>query len=250
MGLEESNIWLICGDAFEQIKLIPSESIDLILTDPPYDNTVYMQGLSYEQKTFLAKEFKRVLKQSGNLALFCGYEDKWKWYNILTRNKLKFVREIIWVYNNPSGFRPMARKGIRKFIAAHETILWFVKSKEYYFNNSGLVEKDWVEHPAFAGFMRLSGKEGLPTKKLNVTPKPLAIAKILVNRLSKENDFVLDPFAGYGTFAIAALMLKRNFVGLEIRPEIHKIAVKRIKKFQTMKLSDFLKGKAIRREAK
>ncbi|MEM5879637.1 MAG: hypothetical protein QXU74_04070 [Candidatus Aenigmatarchaeota archaeon] len=38
MGLEESNVWLICGDAFEQIKLIPSESIDLILTDPPYDN--------------------------------------------------------------------------------------------------------------------------------------------------------------------------------------------------------------------
>ncbi|MEM5802629.1 MAG: DNA methyltransferase, partial [Candidatus Aenigmatarchaeota archaeon] len=131
MGLEESKVWLICEDAFEQIKLIPSESIDLILTDPPYDNTAYMQSLSYEQRIFLAKEFKRVLKQTGNLALFCGYEDKWKWYNILTRAKLKFVREIIWVYNNPSGFRPMARKGIRKFIAAHETILWFVRGKEY-----------------------------------------------------------------------------------------------------------------------
>ncbi|MEM5829742.1 MAG: hypothetical protein QW040_03760 [Candidatus Aenigmatarchaeota archaeon] len=77
MGLEESNVWLICGDAFEQIKLIPSESIDLILTDSPYDNTAYMQGLSHKEKIFLAKEFKRVLKQTGNLALFCGYEDKW-----------------------------------------------------------------------------------------------------------------------------------------------------------------------------
>ncbi|MEM5855209.1 MAG: site-specific DNA-methyltransferase, partial [Candidatus Aenigmatarchaeota archaeon] len=157
---------------------------------------------------------------------------------------------IIWVYNNPSGFRPMARKGIRKFIAAHETILWFVQGKEYYFNNSGLVEKDWIEHPAFAGFVRLSGKEGLPTQKLGVTPKPLLIAEMLVNRLSKENDFVLDPFAGYGTFAIASLMLKRNFIGLEIRPEIYKIALNRIKKFQTMKLSDFLKGRMIRRKVK
>ncbi|MEM5883008.1 MAG: hypothetical protein QXQ77_02075, partial [Candidatus Aenigmatarchaeota archaeon] len=85
IGLEESNVWLICGDAFEQMKLIPSKSIDLILTYPPYDNTAYMQGLNYEQKLFLAKEFERVLKQTGNLSLFCSYEDKWKWYNILTR---------------------------------------------------------------------------------------------------------------------------------------------------------------------
>ncbi len=68
MGLEESNIWLICGDAFEQIKLIPSKSIDLIITDPHYDNTAYMQGLSHEQKHFLAKEFKRVHQKIGLLS--------------------------------------------------------------------------------------------------------------------------------------------------------------------------------------
>jgi DNA modification methylase len=137
------------GDAFELIKEIPDKSIDLVFTDPPYDQTEYMAELPDNKKKEIGKEFYRVLKRTGNLAIFCGYIDKWKWYNILTNIGFKFVREIIWVYPNPSGFRPMARNGIRKFIASHETILWFVKSDDYYFNSDGLVEPDWIEELGF-----------------------------------------------------------------------------------------------------
>lgn len=234
---------LLCGDAFEEIKKLKTNSIDLVLTDPPYDNTNYMEGLAGVQKRVIAEEFKRVLKPTGNIALFCGYEDKWKWYNIFSDLGFKFIREIIWVYKNPTGFMPMARIHLRKFIAAHETILWFVKSEDYYFNSEGLIEKDWFEHPAYGGIMRLRGVEELPAEKLGVTPKPLKIAEILVKRLSKENDLVLDPFMGTGTFAVACLKLKRNFIGFEIRKDIYEVAKKRVEKFMNKRnsfLNDFV----------
>ena len=223
------------GDAFKLIKEIPDNSVDLILTDPPYDRTEYMDSLSDSQKEEIAKEFYRVLKDSGNLALFCGFEDKWKWYNILTKIGFKFQREIIWCYTNPFkfGFKP------KKFIAAHETILWFSKTDNYYFNKEGRLEKDYILHYAFSGFVRLNGLENLPKEKYNVTPKPLKIAEILVNRLSKEGDLVLDAFMGLGTFAIASLRLKRNFIGFEIREDIFKMAKERIEKFKMKALKDY-----------
>jgi DNA modification methylase len=223
------------GDAFKLIKEIPDNSIDLILTDPPYDGPNYMPSLTDNQKEEMAKEFYRVLKDSGNLALFCGFEDKWKWYNILTKIGFKFQRELIWCYTNPFkfGFKP------KKFIPAHETILWFSKTNNYYFNKEGRLEKSYILHYAYIGIIRHRGLENLPKEKHDITPKPLKIAEILVNRLSKEGDLVLDPFAGYGTFAIASLKLKRNFIGFEIREEIFKIAKERIEKFRVKSLKDY-----------
>jgi DNA modification methylase len=239
----KERIKLINGDSFKILPTLEDNSIDLIFTDPPYDNTEYMPGISDKQKEILASEFKRLLKETGSLALFSGYEDKWKWYNILTNEGFHFVREIIWVYPNPTGFRPIARKGLRKFIASHETILWFVKDKEkYYFNNEGLVEKDWIEHNCFAGITRLRGVEGIPTEKMSVTPKPLKLARIIVNRLSPPNGLILDPFMGFGTFAIPCIEQNKRFIGIEIQEDIYKIAEKRVFNFYPKnKLEDFVK---------
>jgi len=217
------------GNAFELIKEIPDKSIDLILTDPPYDGTKYMKSLSENEKRTMALEFKRVLKDTGNIALFTGYNDKWKWYNILSEIGLKFIREIIWVYKNPSGFRVVPRGKLRKFIASHETILWFAKDEEkYYFNNDGLIELSWIEHNAFSGIIRLKGFENLPKEKMNVTPKPIKISDILVKRLCPKNGTILDPFMGFGTFGISSQKFGCNYIGFEIRKEIYEFAKKRL----------------------
>jgi len=143
------------GDAFKLIPLIKDSSIDLILTDPPYDAAeIYMPRLTDMQKREMAKQYWRVLKPTGNLATFCGYTDKYKWYQILNKN-FRYMRELIWVYKNPSHGKMRVVKQARKFIIAHESILWFAKSeKTHYFNNEGTVELTWFMHPAYSGLRR------------------------------------------------------------------------------------------------
>jgi DNA modification methylase len=237
----KERIKLINGDSFKILPTFENNSIDLILTDPPYDNTEYMPSLTDEQKEFMAKEFYRLLKPEGNLVVFCGLYDKFKWYNHLTKIGFKLVREIIWVYPNPN---KMMLPNLKKFIMAHETALWFIKDEEkYYFNKEGLMELDWFEHPAFAGIMRMRGAEKTPTEKMNVTPKPIKLARILVNRLSPPNGLILDPFMGFVTFAITCIEQNKRFIGIEIREDVFKVAEESIFNFYPKnKLEDFIKG--------
>lgn len=226
------------GDAFKLIKQVKDQSIDLILTDPPYDEAEqYMDRLTDMQKQEIAKEFIRVLKREGNIALFCGYVDQFKWWNILTSLGLKYKRQLIWVYRNPSLGKLRITECAKTFIMAHETILIFSKIEDSYFNNKGVVPISWFEHPAFSGFRRSA--EGNPQEKLGVTPKPLKLAQIIIERLCPPKGVVLDPFAGYGTFGIAAYSLDRHYIGFEIRPEIYDIAWKRIMRYKNKKITEF-----------
>ncbi len=232
------------GDAFKLIKEVRSNSIDLILTDPPYDKNLYMASLTDEQKQIMAKEFKRVLKPSGNLALFCGFYCKWKWYNFLIDVGLKFQQELIWVYPNPTLIR-IAQHSIKRFIPAHETILWFVKSDNYYFkkftktkeekDKKEFIELTWIKHKSFVGVIRLKGFENTPKEKLGVTPKPLKISDILVKRLCPKGGIILDPFMGTGTFGISAQKYGCNYIGFEIRPEIFEVAKRRLKNLMSFR---------------
>ena len=221
-------IKLIHGDAFKLIKDIPSKSIDLVFTDPPYKRSarVKLESLTGEQMKIMASEFFRVLKRTGNLALFCGMYDKWDWYRYLCDVGFKFKMELLWVYKNPSTIRFQTRQ----FVPAHGTILWFVKSDDYYFDNEKYIELSWMEHNAFVGITR--GKEFVPSEKLNVTPKPLKIAITIVKRLCPPNGTVLDPFAGLATFGIACKILERNYIGFEINKQYYEIALERLKKFE------------------
>ena len=232
------DIKLLLGDAKVLIKNIPDNSIDLVFIDPPYDQNLYMDRLTDMEKKFFVKQFKRVLKRTGNLAICCGFWGKFTWYNLATEEGFKLKREIIWVYKN-LGNKLTQR---RTFLAAHETILWFIKSKDYYFNEEGLVERDWIETPRLSGILRIKGLEKLPTEKLNITPKPLKLARIIIKRLCPENGTVLDCFAGTGTFAIPCIEQRKNFIGFEINEKIFKIAEERISKFYPKtKISDFYK---------
>lgn len=222
-----NDIKLIHGDAFKLIKQIDNDSVDLIFTDPPYKRTtqVNLKPLTSEQMFTIAKEFARVLKREGSCVLFCGMYDKWDWYNILTDVGFNYIMELLWVYRNPSTIRFQKRK----FVPAHDTILWFSKSDKYYFLEDSPIELSWFEHKAFVGWVR--GQEYIPKEKLNTTPKPLKIALTIVRRLCPPNGLVLDPFAGLGTFAIACKLLGRRYIGFEITEKYYKIALDRLSKF-------------------
>jgi DNA modification methylase len=64
------------------------------------------------------------------------------------------------------------------------------------------------------------------------TVKPLKLMSYLITMGSREGDIVLDPFSGTGTTCIVAMMLKRDYIGIEISPEYHEIALKRLEYFR------------------
>lgn len=200
--------------------------MDLIFTDPPYSNTNYYNQISNYKKEVLAREFKRVLKITGNLVLFCGMYCKWDWYNVLSKY-LKFHQELVWYYKNSSKIRCVSRK----FVPAHETLLWFTKSDKFYFKKQIPFGFTVIEHHTFSGFLR--GYEGLPKEKIGATAKPLKIAEIIVDRLCPEDGMVLDTFAGTGTFAIACKKLGKKYIGFEIDEKWFTLAKERIEKHKT-----------------
>ena len=84
------------GDALKLIKEIPDNSVDLILTDPPYDATNHIRTvrLTGMQRKILTEHFYRILKRTGNVIVFTGITDKFKWFNELS-NKFIFKRHCL-----------------------------------------------------------------------------------------------------------------------------------------------------------
>ena len=228
---EEDNCLLVRGDAIPLLQLLPTRYVDLILTDPPYDppddnpEQTYMRGLSGIQKKVVAKQYARILKWTGSVFTFCGYTDMFKWYELFKMHGMIFCRHLVWCYSNCTSMR---FTGVRRFKSAFDEILWFARSRDWYFDTSGNVELNWFNEPSFVGWRRSA--EDNPEEKIGVTPKPLKILRTAVKRLSPKKGVVLDPFMGLGSSGIASLQLGRKFIGFEIRKDVFKLAVERIKR--------------------
>lgn len=227
--LEVNKIHL--GDCYELIKQIPDNSIDLILTDPPYDfhcGTINKTGIfknryvapgkeivnmninsGYDMS--ILKEFIRVLKNI-NIFLWCNKEQIKDYLNYFSNYDVSF--EILtWHKTNPT---PLTKN---TFLPDTEYCLYFrekgkvklndgydLKSK-YYITSTNKADKDNYLHP---------------------TIKPLEIIKKQILHTTQENDIVLDCFCGSGTTCLAAQETNRQFIGIEVDPKYHKIAVNRL----------------------
>lgn len=145
---------IICGDALEVLKIIPDNSIDLVITSPPY----YKQrkyggvGIGNEQNINeyienLVKVFRecvRVTKNTGSIVFNIG--DKYEKgsllllpyrfaLEVLKREKVKLVNEVTWVKVNPT-----PRQDQKKLVPSKEPFFIFVKSNNYYFNKSAFLD--------------------------------------------------------------------------------------------------------------
>jgi len=218
--LELNKIYNI--DCLEGLKLLPDNSVDLIVTDPPYginaDKGVGGFGSSpksakkysdnWDDKTPDKVIFDEILRVGKVVLIFGGnyFTDKlpvnghWiVWDKI---NNIKFDNpfsdcELIWTNVN--------KNSVKKFIFVQQG---FVMDND--FNNQRF-------HP---------------------TQKPLKIIRDLIKNYSKEEDLVLDPFMGSGTTAVACKQLNRNFVGFELDERYVAIANNRLKQDT---LNDFSK---------
>jgi len=224
---------LIKGDAFQKMKEIPDSSIDLILTDHPYNLSEYSTGnmkfdwrneinndvAKWDKVPFnpgkLLKDFIRILKPTGNIFIFTSYNLIGKYHETFDPlfDTFQFM---VWHKTNPI---PNIRKS--SFLNSCELIvcLW---NKGHTWNFSKQNEMHNFIESAIC-----MGKERIKEPK-HPTQKPLSVLEHIIKIASNENDIVFDPFMGVGSTGKAALNLGRRFIGIELEKEYYEATVKRL----------------------
>ena len=239
---------------FNYLKNIKSNSIDLILIDPPYEvsrdtnfakcepkgNNTDRFRMSMEfgdwDKNFtgldiVIQECYRILKKGGTL--ICFY-DLWK-ITILKeyfeQAKFKQLRFIEWIKTNPV---PINSKTNYLTNSREIAILGVKQGKPTYHSeyDNGIYDNDYgcEEYDTNGEIYKfpICHDKG----RFHPTQKPLGLIKELIEKHSNENDIVLDCFLGSGTTAIASILTNRNFCGCEISNEFYPKIVDRINDYK------------------
>jgi len=195
---------VICGDCLEVMKEIPDNSVDLVLTSPPYNIGFDYGGKTNDKRddyeSWCREWFKELQGISKNQCIAVGIPNIGMWYKIKQPKWMICWWKPAAMGRSPFGFcnwepllfwgKPTKRKGC-------DVIRAIIKPDK-------MLEK----HPC---------------------PKPLDWGLKLIELLTNENDTILDPFLGSGTVAVAAQNLGRNFIGIEISEDYCKIARERLR---------------------
>lgn len=226
--LEINKVYLM--DYLDFFKKIDTNSVDLIITDPPYDfisknpkgggfirkeKKIYVNnvnnsfGMSFNPEKFL-KESKRVLKKM-NMYIFTNKN--------LLKNYLDFIKEnnysfevLLWLKPNPVPINN------NHYLIDKEYII-FIREKGSFFNSTLGYENYFTYEVVSIGGKRIYNHPSVKPEKL--------IRKFLLVS-SNENDLVLDCFLGSGTTTVVAKKYKRNFIGCDNNKEYVKMARKRL----------------------
>lgn len=224
---------VLCADSRDIIKRIPDNSIDFILTDPPYNLGQHSTGniplpgrsamnndvaewdmIDFNPEEW-ADEFIRILKPTGNLFIFTSYNQLGRWYNALD-HRFDTSNFMIWHKTNPA---PKIFKA--GFLNSCEMIFTCWNKKHTWNFISQAEMHNFIESPICMRPERLSAPK-------HPTQKPVSILKKMIQIASNEDDIVFDPFMGVGSTGVAALELGRRFIGVELDPSYHKAAKQRI----------------------
>lgn len=228
MSLEINKIYN--EDYLNGLSKIEDESVDLILTDIPFnisrDNNFHTmkdrtgrKGIDFGEwdKGFNESnlvQLERVLKKGGSLITFHAFE---QYETIREVLNLEPKDKIIWQKTNP-----MPRNRDRRWISDIEIASWFVKkgSKWTYNRQSDKYEVSVLRYPS---------ESGGGFKRYHPNQKNLSMVEYLIKIHSNEGDTILDPFAGSGTTAIACMNTGRNYIGFELEKEYYIKANERIR---------------------
>lgn len=241
------------GDCLAWLRGLPSDSVDCIVSSPPYNigkeyESRRALNIYLEEQTQVLTECVRVLKSTGSLFWQVGsYSTRGtlipldiRFFPILEDLGMIPRNRIAWIRQHGLHAR-------NKFSARFETILWFTKSDEYKFNLDPIrVPQKYQNKKSWRG----SNKGELTCNPLGKNPgdvwifqnvkhnheeqtvHPAAFPEDMVARMvlatTHEGDVVLDPYMGTGTVAVASRDLNRRYLGAEIDAGYHEVALNRI----------------------
>jgi len=240
-------------DALDGIKQLSNSTIDLVIADPPY-NLGKDYGNESDKRT--ANDFLEwtkawlslvipKIKQTGSLYIFATWRYSPEIF-VFLKSQMTMINEIIWDRRVPS-----MGGSTRRYTSVHDTIGFFVKSKDYYFDidpvripydaetkkarsRSIFVGKKWLEvgyNPkdvwTVSRLHRIhSEREEHPTQK------PLEIIERMVKASCSVGGVVLDPFAGSGTTVAACMLNNRRYIAFELNAEYYQITLNRIERIR------------------
>ncbi|MCT6871172.1 MAG: site-specific DNA-methyltransferase [Bartonella sp.] len=250
---------ILKGDCVAALAKLPSQSVDVIFADPPYN--LQLEGAlhrpdqtlvdavddAWDQfESFAAYDAftrawllacRRVLKPNGTIWVIGSYHNIFRVGTALQDLGFWMLNDIIWRKTNPMpNFRG------RRFQNAHETLIWASrdqKAKKYTFNYEAMkaanddvqMRSDWL-FPICTGAERLKDDNG---RKVHPTQKPEALLARIIMSSSKPGDVILDPFFGSGTTGAVAKRLGRDFVGIEREQSYIDAALARIAAVEPLK---------------
>ena len=213
-------------------SLIPDNSLDLIITDPPYKVTrrglskntttggMVISELGIKGKIFKYNDIKaneyipelyRVLKDGSHCYIMTNHVNLYEILTVAQNSGFHFIKSLIW----DKGNKIMGQCYMSQF----EYILFFRKGKHKKINNCGT--SDILSIPN-------KKTKGVDGKNIHDTEKPIELMRVLVENSSQEGDVVCDPFFGVGAVPIACKQLNRRFVGTEIDEKYFNVAKQRI----------------------
>jgi site-specific DNA-methyltransferase (adenine-specific) len=238
----QNNIKLMQGDCLERMKEIPSGSVDMVLTDPPYGTTACKWDSIIPLEP-MWEQLKRVIKPNGAIALF-GSEP---FSSALRMSNIKQYK-YDWIWDkNQSGNPLLAKKQAMK---SHEIVSLFYNKQCTYnpqmeergkprnkgtrqnlsvnsFLGSGVIDTrsfNNLYYPKSVLKISNANKKG----KVHPTQKPVALMEYLIKTYTNEGETVLDFTMGSGTTGVAAKNLIRDFIGIELDETYFNIAKDRI----------------------
>lgn len=224
---------VVNGDCLRILPQISTESIDLVVTDPPYFEAHHPEFLDSKILTFddylswyekWVCEIWRVLKQNGSLYVFVPPLE-FAEIHLLIKKYFCQRQVISWIKPNVMIRQPTARN----FLPKTEFIGFYTKDSKKYVWNS-LVRKFGLQRACnFTIEPMIHRRVGEGVN--HPTQKPLKLCVKFVYASSNEGDVVLDPFCGSGTSLVAAKLLNRRFVGIEIDSEYCRISTGRVDQF-------------------
>lgn len=249
---EENQIFL--GDALEVLARLPEKSVDLLVTDPPYNMTKFYNGRKFSRTN--AKEYEewlrswisllpRILKETASLYVCTEWQSSSSVEQVLREN---FI-----VRNRITWEREKGRGAKENWKNVSEDIWFCTVSDNYAFNRDAVrlkrrviapyrdnfgEPKDWEEKNGVR-YRETSPSNlwtditvpfwSMPENTNHPTQKPEKLIAKLILASSNQGDLVLDPFSGSGTTPVVAQKLGRHFLGIEREKEYVMLALKRLK---------------------
>lgn len=231
---------IYCMDCLEGMKQISDETIDLILTDPPYNTGMSISSSTGKTRRFNNKHNNylgnffdddyadedylnliqkvcinlfRVLKNNKAGYIFMNWKKLGLWIDELTNVGFKVKNVIIWD-------KVVHGLNYQNYAYTHELIIFFVKGNFFPNNKQEKYYKDvWNIQREINNFN---------DKEHHETVKNIKVVRLPIIHASNEGDLILDPFIGSGTTAVACKQLGRNFIGFEKEEKYVDIANKRL----------------------
>ncbi len=245
---------LYLGNTIDVLKQYKENSFDCIFADPPYflsnngftchsgkrtsvnkgkwDKSMGINNDLEFHKLWLS-ECQRVLKTNGSIWISGTYHSIYTCGYLLSQLGFHILNDICW-------FKPNAPPNIscRYFTFSHETILWAKKNKsaKHCFNYKLMKNGVWTddlfkkENSQMRSLWSITAPKK-DEKKFGKHPtqKPVELLKRIILASTNENDLILDPFCGSSTTGIAASILNRKFIGIDIEKKYLDIGIKRFK---------------------